>query len=342
MNYTSILYKALKEPINQEEALYLFNESENAVKAQDLFKTAVEIRNKEIGNIFRWSGGIASVLPCKLKPLCSYCPYWMKETSFPLTIDEIIKGVQYIEKHGLKEFHLSGGTNLNSDGKDIVEIVRTIRPLTKAEITVNIGAAISEESIMELKKLGVRRISASFETVNRELFSRIKSGDDFDAKVKLANTVNDLDIEFGTGMLAGLTTNSTRYNDYVNFIFFVQQFKNLKSVYVSRFFPVRGTPLENHPRCSTMEGARIIAIMRLVLRSIDIGPAAGWSYDDIPMWVMAGGGNRIGGIHVNRTPGYQNNWYLHSALDYSDHMEYINTIETSSKLLKECGIEVIY
>lgn len=342
MNYTTILNKALEEPISYDEALYLFKETENTVKAQDLFRTAVEVRNNEVGNIFRWSGGIASVLPCKLQPLCAYCPYWIKETTQPLTIDEIIKGVQYIEEHGIKEFHLSGGTNLHSDGNDITEIVRTIAPLTNADITVNIGAALSEESIMELKKLAVKRIGASFETVNRDLFNRMKSGDDFDSKVNLANMINNAGMEFGTGMLAGLTIDSTRYKDYVDFMFFVNQFKNLKSIYVSRFFPVKGTPLENHQRCSTMEGARIIAITRLVLRNIDIGPAAGWSYDDIPMWVMAGGGNRIGGIHINRAPGYRNNWYLHSALDYHDHIEYRNTIKTGSRLLNECGVQVTY
>lgn len=338
MDHREILEKALKEPIDQEEALFLFTETEDAAKAQELFRTAVRVRNSAIGNTFRWSGGIASVLPCLLQPLCAYCPYWTKDTTVPLTIDEIKEGVRYIEAQGLKEFHLSGGTNRQSDGSDIVEIVRAIAPMTKAHITVNVGAALSEKSILELKSLGVKRIGASFETANRDLFRRYKSGDDFDAKVKLAHMIGDAGLEFGTGMLAGLSREPSRYQDYVDFMFFVRQFRNLKSVYVSRFFPVKGTPLENHPRCSTMEGARIIAIMRLVLRDIDIGPAAGWSYDDIPMWVMAGGGNRIGGVHINRVPGYRNNWYLHSALDYHDRMEFCNTIETAGPLLKEAGI----
>jgi biotin synthase len=341
MDYKEILDKALKEPIDRDEALFLFTETEDAAKAQQLFSTATRVRNAEIGNTFRWSGGIASVLPCLLQPLCAYCPYWIKDTVQPLTIDEIQEGVRYIEAQGLKEFHLSGGTNRQSDGRDIVEIVRAIAPLTTADITVNIGAALSGENIQELKKLGVKRIGASFETANRELFKKFKSGDDFDAKVNLAEMINDAGLEFGTGMLAGLNMGPSRYQDYVDFIFFVRQFKNLKSVYVSRFFPVKGTPMENSPRCSTMEGARIIAIMRLVLRDIDIGPAMGWSYDDIPMWVMAGGGNRIGGVHINRVPGYRHNWYLHSAVDYHDRMEFCNTITVAEPLLKEAGIEKV-
>lgn len=66
MSYEEILLKGIDEPINYDEALFLFEETENAIKAQDLFRTALAVRNKEIGNTFRWSGGIASVLPCKL------------------------------------------------------------------------------------------------------------------------------------------------------------------------------------------------------------------------------------------------------------------------------------
>ncbi len=333
-----ILERAKIEAITPSEALFLFKESEDPLKAQYIFRTAVAVRDAELGRTFHWSGGIASVLPCRLQPLCSYCPYWTKDTAQPLGIEDIKKAVKYIEEHGVKEFHLSGGTDLYSDGSDIVDIVRTIAPLTSAAITINVGAAISQENILELKRLGVTRIGASFETVNRELFAEVKAGDDFDAKLDLANMINDAGLEFGTGMLAGLTRDESRYTDYVDFMFFVRQFKNLKSVYVSRFFPVRGTPMEEHPRCSTMEGARIIAIMRLVLRNIDIGPAAGWSYDDIPMWTMAGGGNRIGGIHINRIPDYRTNWYLHTMIEYRERMEYCNTIETASRLLKESGI----
>jgi biotin synthase len=341
MDYNEILDKALKEPLGRDEALFLFTETEDATKAQQLFSTAARVRNAEMGNTFHWSGGIASVLPCLLQPLCAYCPYWIKDTDQPLTIDEIQEAVRYIEAQGLREFHLSGGTNRQSDGHDIVEIVRAITPLTKADITVNVGAALSQKSIQELKDLGVKRIGASFETVNRDLFRKYKSGDDFDAKVKLADMINNAGLEFGTGMLAGLNTGPTRYQDYVDFMFFISRFPNLKSMYVSRFLPVRGTPLENNPRCSTMEGSRIIAITRLVLRDIDIGPAMGWSYDDIPMWVMAGGGNRVGGVHINRVPGYRPNWYLHSALDYHDRMEFCNTISIASPLLKEAGVEKV-
>jgi biotin synthase len=337
MNFSQILEKAADGPISPDEALFLFHESENHVNANKLFEAACDVRDREMGRTFTWSGGIASILPCRLNPLCSYCSYWQSE-GHQLTIDEILKGVRYIEDHGLTNFHLSGGTTLGDDGKEVLDIVRSISAMSHCELTVNVGAALSEETIVELKKLGVSRIGASFETVNENLFKKFKAGDSLEAKKTLAEIIDEHGIGLGSGVLAGLNTDPSRYKDYVDFMFYVRGFKNLKSVYVSRFFPYNDTPMENHPRCSAMEGSRIIAIMRLVLKDVDIGPAAGWSYDDIPMWIMAGGGNRIGGIHVNRAPKRRSNWYLHSALEYRDRMEYTNTMPTAARLLAEIGV----
>ncbi|MFZ3130345.1 MAG: radical SAM protein, partial [Desulfosporosinus sp.] len=236
------------------------------------------------------------------------------------------------------------GTTLGSDGKEMVEIVEAIRSKGKSQavIDVNCGAALSRESMIELKKLGVRRIGCSFETINKDLFKELKPGDSIEAKKRLAEMISDVGLELGSGLLAGLSSSPTRWKDYVDFIFYIKQFNNLKSIYVSRFFPYKGIPMENHPRCSAMEGARIISIMRLVLRNIDIKPAAGWSYDDIPIWVMAGGGNRAGGVHVNRAPAYKKNWYLPGTIEYSNKMEFGNTMEVSAKFLNEAGITMDY
>ncbi len=342
ISFDAILQKSENEEITHDEAVYLFKESENFGNAQKLFQAAVNVRDQEIGRKFQWSGGIASVLPCTLDPLCSYCPYWVKPSD-ALSMHEILTGAKYIMRHGITNFHLSGGTTLSSDGSDVVSIVEQIRTLTDAELTVNVGAGLSYEALVSLKDLGVKKVGSSFEVINPKLFSQLKAGDSLEKKKELARQINDLGLGLGTGLLAGLNLEPSRYKDYADFIFYIKQFENLDSVYVSRFLPNKGTPMENHPRCSTTEGARIIAIMRLVHRKINIGPAAGWSYDDIPVWVNAGGGNRIGGIHISRVPTYRRPWFLHTALSYEDRMEFCNTIPMAGPMLGEIGItEVVY
>lgn len=339
---STVLERAETEAITADEALYLFKATEDYAKAQQLFQTAVRVRDRERGRVFQWSGGIASILPCTLDPLCSYCPYWVKP-SHALTMDEIFTGVRYLQEQGITNFHLSGGTSLSSDGSEVVAMVEQIRQISDAELTVNVGAALSHDSLVALRNLGVAKITCSFEIIQPELFSRFKAGDSLEKKKEFASQINDLGFGLGTGMLAGLNLDESRYQDYTDFIFHVKGYQHLESVYVSRFFPNKGTPLEHHPRCSTVEGARIIAVMRLALRHVNIGPAAGWSYDDIPVWVNAGGGNRIGGVHITRVPTYKKPWFLHNVVTYRDRMEYCNTIPVAGPILAEVGItEICY
>jgi biotin synthase len=353
--FEEILKKAESEAITRDEALHLFCKTENYSQAQELFRVASIVRNNTLGTTFKWTAGVATLFVCKVRPLCLYCPYFTQPKE-PLAMAEILKGVKYIQEQGIKDFHLSGGTALGSDGKEMVGIVRTIRAEFGSQFTIAVdcGIALSLDSIIEFKKLGVTHINIAFETINERLFNKTKPGDSLETKKKLAKMIDGVGMGLSSMLLAGLGCKNcggdcsidnpepSRYEDYVAFMFYLKQFMNLKEVYVSRFFPQQGTPMENHPRCSAMEGARIIAIMRLVLRDKVIRAAAGWSYDDIPLWVSAGGGNRIGGVHVNRTPHYQNNWYLHQALKCQEGLEYRNTIATDARILKEMGMSVTY
>jgi len=338
--FERILEKSKNEAINEEEAWYIFKETEQKEKATELLQTARFVREKIMGNTFKWSGGIARVLRCNLKPLCQYCPYWRKKGDEPLSIEEILKGVDYIARHGFQEFHLSGGTTLKSDGSDVLEIVSAIRTAgyNDMEIDINCGAAMSFDTLKELKQLGVKLVRSVFETINPQVFNKVKPGDDLEEKKKFARLIGEAGLGLGTGIMAGLSPNETKYQDYVDFIFHIKHYEHLKSVYVSKFFPFNGIPMKDHPSCSDWEAARLIAVMRLVLRDKDIGWAAGWGRDNYPTPLMAGAGNRVGGIHINRTPHYhvyQNEEYL-----YEDNMEFHNHMESTSKKLKELGIEV--
>ena len=239
MNFSHILEKAADEAISPDEALFLFHESENYVNANKLFEAASGVRDREMGRTFRWSGGIASILPCKLNPLCSYCSYWDKPRD-QLTMDEILTGVRYIEDHGLTNFHLSGGTTLGDDGKEVLDIVRNIRAVSKSELTVNVGAALSEDTIVELKSLGVARIGSSFETINPKLFKDLKAGDSLEAKKRLAETIDAT--WYWPWQRVACRPDDGRFEvqGLCGFHVLHEGFKNLESVYVSRFLPVQG------------------------------------------------------------------------------------------------------
>ncbi|MEN6390785.1 MAG: radical SAM protein [Syntrophomonas sp.] len=341
IQFEEILGNSLNRAIERDEALFLFQETEDENKAEQLFRTARRVREKVKGNSFEWSAGIARVLKCKLKPLCKYCPYWREKGQIPLSIEEIIEGVAYIRQQGIKNFHLSGGTTLGSEGYDVLEMVQAIRDAgyTDMAIAVNCGAAMSLDTLKKLKSLGVYRVSSVFETINPEVFKRTKPGDDLEAKMQFAQRIGEAGLQLGTGVMAGLSPQETKYQDYVDFMFHIKQYEHLQFAYVTKFTPFKGIALEDHPACSTQEAARVIAVMRLVMPNIDIGSAAGWTADDYPTPLMAGSGNKASAIHINRTPDWKKGT-LTDGCFYRGNVEYRNTMEPVKMRHQELGITI--
>jgi len=340
--FEEILEKSASTAIARDEALFLFEETEDEDKAGELFGAARRVRETAKGNTFEWSGGIARVLRCNLRPLCRYCPYWREKGQTPLTIAEILKGVAYIQAHGIKKFHLSGGTTLGSDGRDLLAIVEAVRAAGFGDlaIEVNCGAALSLATLKELKALGVYRVSSVFETVNPGLFKEMKPGDDLEAKQQFAMRIGEAGLQLGTGVMAGLGPRGTRYQDYVDFIFHVKGYEHLGYVYITKFSQFKGILMEGHPACSAGEAARLIAVMRLVLRDIDIGSAAGWDSSDRPTPFMAGCGNKAGGIHVNRTAHYQDDLPA-DEYTFEGDMEFHNTMAATAARYAAMGVTIV-
>ena len=325
--YLNVLQAAGSMPIEREEALYLFAHSEEYEAAEALFETARLVRERENGNVFLACGGIATVLACNLKPLCAYCPYWREKGKQPLSMEEILKAVGYLFAHGVHDFHLSGGTTLGSEGQDILAVVRGINQagFVNARIDVNCGAAMSLETLREIKGYGVKMVRSVFETRNPALFAAVKPGDSLAEKEAFAWRIGEAGINLGTGLLAGISPAETKYQDYTDFLFQIKQFPHLTSLYVSKFVSFEGIALRGVEACSAQEAARVIAIARLVLRSVDITGAQGWNKEHggiTPFW--AGGGNSALVIHINRIPAYVKRREDDPTVTYEGNMEFRN------------------
>ena len=77
-----------------------------------------------------------------------------------------------------------------------------------------------------------------------------------------ARRIGEAGLELHTGIMAGLSPDETKYQDYVDFIFQARQYANLTRVYVTKFTPFSGIPMEEFPACSAQEAARLIAVTR--------------------------------------------------------------------------------
>lgn len=195
---------------------------------------------------------------------------------------------------------------------------------------------------MKLKGLGVTEVCSSLETFNPAVFTEVKPGDNFDARVKLAKEINDVGLGLTSVMMVGI---GSSYEDYVNYIFWLKGFQNISHFPITGFRPVPGTPMENHPVASPLEVARVGAVARLVLRKIDL--SFGGIMNDprlLPLWVMAGANRAIHlGPHVHRPkPGSLFSLRLSNevAVKVVGKIEFVNMLPLTVRIVKEMGMEV--
>ena len=342
MDLDLLLGQALERSITREEALFLLQATQDDTEAAEkLFAASREVRRRLTGDVFTFTGGIASVLPCRLEPLCVYCPYWRKEDRRPLPVEAIVAGARYFREQGVKAFHLSGGTTLGSEGLEVLNIVRHIwdAGLHDMQISVNCGAAMSIDTMRELKKMGVISVGAVFEITNPAVFRQMKPGDNLERKQKFAWDIGESGLALGSGLMAGLGPEESRLEDYVNSIFDVAQYPHLRSLYISKFTPDPLIPLRDKPACSTQEAARFLAVARLVLRGIHITTAAGWTEEERLLGLQAGAGNTLFALAINLKVNYWKD-RQRTATAVFENIEYRDTRPQKREAARHCGLTI--
>ena len=300
--YQELLHRSIGGPVTREDALLLFQRAcESQENRELLYETARQVRTRETGDRFRLTGGISSVLPCHLNPLCLYCPYWRETDRQGVPIETIVQAARCFQREGIREFHLSGGTKRGSNGAEVLKIVEAIwqAGIRNMEITVNCGAAMSIETMKKLKDMGVVKIGAVFEIANPKEFARLKPGDNFGEKEAFAWDIKRAGLTMHSGIMAGLGDSDRRYEDYVDSLFYLKQFPHMVSLYISKFRPDPSIPMRDHPRCSLDEACTLVAVARLVLRGADIRIAAGWGRAESEQGILAGGGNELCAMMLN-------------------------------------------
>jgi biotin synthase len=293
MNLDYVLEKSLEHSPTKDEALFLFQKSRDIGDAGRIFATAAEVRDKKLGRIFKLDSEIAPVAPCRITPFCRYCTF---SREF-LSQDEVLEGLRIAEKTGIQDIRLSGGSDLHSNGDDVVELVRLVMANTPLRVHVNIGPVYSQHNLEALKGLGVIEVGSSLETINPSVFKETKPGDSLESRIQTARAINRAGLKLQSIIMTGLGSTD---EDYVEHLLFLKELENLTHLPISRFNPFKGTPMESRRRASPMEAARLCALARLVLRTPDIRIAAGGGPDDIPLWLMAGG-NRITSLFIHQS-----------------------------------------
>ncbi len=337
-----ILDKATEVPINQEEARKLLYEIDSIDKFLELARVSSKVREEEVGNAFKFDGFIGSITPCTTNPPCKYCSRSAGfRTDFakePLSVEEIELAAELISGTGTKVVELGGGTLWSGAGEKVIEAVKAVKRVSSMSIWVNVGPSLSKDDLVKLKDLGVKEVCSSLETINPDVFKEAKPGDSLEARMKLAEEIDSVGLGLKSVMMVGI---GSSYEDYVKHIFWFKKFRNISSVSITGLRPIPGTPYQNKPMANPFEVAKVGAIVRLVLRNVDVG-FGGMMNDPrlLPLWIMAGANRAIHlGAHVHRVWGTPMN-YPNITTEKHGNLEFVNMLPLTTRIVREMGMEV--
>ena len=342
MEFEETLQIALDRAITREEALFLFKETEAPTKYLKLFEAATAVREKECGNLFRLDGWMGSNIECKIDPPCRYCrratPGYKWE-SWNVSAGQLKEIAEAFKGTGTTTVEIGGGTNPEDAGPNVIEILKVLRE-SGLDIWVNVGPALEEGHIQEMKRLGVESITSSFETMNEEIFKKIKPGDSLEKRKELAHLINDNGVPLISVIMVGI---GESYQDRVNHLFYLSGMENFYQLAVSWLkvhpkSPLEGTIIPPSP----IEAARTVAIGRLIFRDVHINVS---DPQHIQLWIMAGANRMVhAGASLHEKGGFSigGQWVSTGAehIDVGNGYEVMNILPVTARYIMDAGMEV--
>lgn len=71
------------------------------------------------------------------------------------------------------------------------------------DIWINVEPSLSKDDLVKLKDLGVKEVCSSLETINPDVFKDAKPGDSLEARMKLAEEINEVELDLKSVMMVG-------------------------------------------------------------------------------------------------------------------------------------------
>ncbi len=342
VRFEAILEKAREEEIGREDAVFLFENSKDPVRCARLFEAASFVRKREVGDLFRLDGWMGGNTECKVNPPCLYCRRAVPGCEFErwgIPVDRLDEVAEAFKRTGTTTVEIGGGTDPENAGPTVIEMLEALRK-HGLDVWVNVGPALERHHVEQMKALGVNAIASSFETMNEEIFRRLKPGDDLEKRKKLAHLVNDVGVALVSVMMVGIGESS---EDRVEHMFYLKELENFRWLCVTWLRVHPGGPLDGAVvPPSPIEAARTAAVARLVFRDIDIGMAGP---QHIQLSVLAGANRLVhAGASLHRKGGYRIGGEGFGTevqrFDVVDGYEMHNLLPVTARWVMDAGMEV--
>ncbi len=233
--------------------------------AAPLFAAAREQRRRYFGDAVFLYGFVYYSTYCRNG--CAFCFYRAANTLSPRyrkDAGEVVEICQSLAESGVNLLDLTLGEDpLLFDAGDfspLVDLVGRVRRATSLPIMVSPGV-LPRAVLAELRCMGVDLYALYKETHSRELFARLRLGQDFDERVRARRDAHEHGLLVEDGMLCGVGDGSP---DRARSVLAMCD-AGEHQVRAMTLVPQEQTPLARARLCSTWNERLAIAVMRLLM-----------------------------------------------------------------------------
>jgi methylornithine synthase len=279
----TILNKALHgETPSTEDIVFLLG-LEKEKDINKLFAAAKSLRDAHFGNKIFLYGFIYTSTYCRND--CRFCFFRRSNSEsqrYRKATTEIVTAARRLADSGVHLIDLTMGEDpaLYNDGgqgfDQLNDLVESVRQATDLPVMISPGV-IPDHILARLAHSGATWYACYQETHRRELFSRLRPGQDFEPRMDTKRRAHELGLLIEEGLLCGVGETT---EDIAHSIGFMQKL-NADQIRVMNFVPQPGTPMAERQPSDPGKETLICAVMRLVFpdrlipASLDVDGLAG-------------------------------------------------------------------
>lgn len=230
---------------------------------------------------------------------CSYCPQSARyetgvEAERLMSVEEVLEGARRAKEAGASRFCMGAAWRSPKEGsnqwKRVLEMVRGVRSLGM-EACATLGM-LSDEQARELKEAGLTAYNHNIDT-SKEFYGEIITTRDFEDRLETIRAVADAGIHVCSGGIIGM---GEKLNDRVAMLVTLARLEpHPESVPINALVAVAGTPLEDRPKVTAVEMARMCATARILMPASMVRLSAGRSEmsEEAQLLCITAGANSI-------------------------------------------------
>ncbi len=228
---------------------------------EPLFQKADQVRREQVGDTAQLRGVVHFSNHCRCNDL--YCGL-LKDNHqcerFRMSEEQIVDTALAIADAGLRTVVLQSGEDPHYTRAMLCSIIERILDKAEVAITLSLGQR-SREDLKAFRSAGAERYLMKHETMNPELYSRMRSGLNLDDRLRAIDMLRELGFQVGVGNIVGLPGQTLE--DLCDDILFFQDFQP-DMINIGPFIPHDQTPLKNDPAGDIELMLRVFALTRIV------------------------------------------------------------------------------